>query len=267
MHPLRYQCGNSLERISSGKRPGGLFPWAHRYGRVRCHAYGWMSVERRPPRGPRSWWPWLSLLPLGIGSWAPIYAGVRARVKSWIALGAGWSAITLAGWIAAVSAGKNSGFAGLLLIVGWVGGAATSFVIRNQYEQAVGSPLLDATDRAQQRLSDRRRALALARDNPSLALEVGVGRPDRPGAVDLGLVDVNNASVTGLLTLPGVDGDLATRIVETRAATGGFSTLEDLGATLDLDGGLVESLRGHVVCLPRQAHSSSDSPDTPHRTT
>jgi DNA uptake protein ComE-like DNA-binding protein len=224
-----------------------------------------MRVERRPAKGIRSWWPWVSLLPLGIGSWAPIYAGVRTRMKTWIALGAGWSAITLAGWIGAVSAGKNNSAAGLLLIVGWVGAAATSFVIRGQYEQIVGSPLLDATDRAQQRLSDRRRALELARDNPALALEVGVGRPDRPGAIDVGVVDVNNASVTGLLTLPGVDGDLATRIVEVRAETGGFSTLEDLGATLDLDGGLVESLRGHVVCLPRQSHGRPDPPDMPAR--
>jgi DNA uptake protein ComE-like DNA-binding protein len=217
-----------------------------------------MTVERRSPPKPREWWPWVSLLPLGIGSWAPIYAGVRARTQSWIGLGAAWSAISLAGWIGAATSGRNNTVAGLALIVGWVGGAATSFVIRSQYQQTMGSPLLDATDRAQQRLADRRRALALARENPALALEAGVGRPDRPGAVDLGLVDVNNASVTGLMTLPGVDGVLATRIAEVRAETGGFSTLEDLGATLELDGGLVESLRGHVVCLPRQRHSPPD---------
>ena len=224
-----------------------------------------MSVERQVTDAKRPMWPLISLIPIGLGAWAPIYAGVRTRMKTWIALGAGWSAITLAGWIGAVSAGKNNSAAGLLLIVGWVGAAATSFVIRGQYEQIVGSPLLDATDRAQQRLSDRRRALELARDNPALALEVGVGRPDRPGAIDVGVVDVNNASVTGLLTLPGVDGDLATRIAEVRAQTGGFSTLEDLGATLDLDGGLVESLRGHVVCLPRQSHDRPDRPDAPAR--
>src|SRR3984957_10564450 len=213
-----------------------------------------MSVERRPGKGMRSWWPWVSLLPLGIGAWAPIYAGVRTRMKTWIALGAGWSAITLAGWIGAVSAGKNNSAAGLLLIVGWVGAAATSFVIRGQYEQIVGSPLLDATDRAQQRLSDRRRALELARDNPTLALEVGVGRPDRPGAVDVGVVDVNNASVTGLLTLPGVDGDQAARVVEVRPEAGGCSALEGLGAMRDPEGGLWESLRGLVVSLPLQSH-------------
>jgi Helix-hairpin-helix motif len=217
-----------------------------------------MSVGRRPATGTRRWWQWVSLLPLGIGAWAPIYAGVRARAKTWIVLGSAWSAIALAGWIGAATAHKSSAVAGLLLIIGWVGGAATSFVIGNDYDQRMGSPLLGATEQAEQRLADRRRAMALARTNPALALEAGVGRPELPGAVDLGLVDVNNASVAGLMTLPGIDADLATRIAEVRAQAGGFSTLEDLGATLDLDGDLVESLRGHVVCLPRQSHTRAD---------
>jgi hypothetical protein len=212
-----------------------------------------MSDDARLPAVTRSRWPWLSLLPLGLGAWAPIYAGVRARVRAWAAWGALWSAITLAGWIESTAAnGKDHGLGGLLLILGWVGAVATSFMIRSEYDRTIGSPLLEATERAQERLGDRRRALALAQENPSLALEVGVGRPDRPGAVDVGLVDINNASVTALLRLPGVDGALATRIVEDRAQTNGFSSLEDLGATLDLDGGLVEDLRGHVVFLPRQ---------------
>jgi DNA uptake protein ComE-like DNA-binding protein len=80
---------------------------------------------------------------------------------------------------------------------------------------------------------------------------MGVGRPDEPGAFDAGLVDVNNAPATTLLRLPGIDDSLATRIVETRAQTNGFSSLEDLGAVLDLPGDLVERLRDHVVFLPR----------------
>ena len=69
-----------------------------------------------------------------------------------------------------------------------------------------------------------------------MAKEIGVGRPDRRGAADGGLVDINNASLTALLKLPGVDGDLATEICECREKVGGFSSLEDLGETLDIDG-------------------------------
>jgi Helix-hairpin-helix motif len=207
------------------------------------------------PPAERSRWPWISLIPLGFGAWAPIYAGIKARSRAWVGLGALWSAVAIAGWIdSAVSNSGHSGsndFAGMLLIVGWVGAVATSFAIRSAYERRVASPLLAATEAGEQRLADRRRALAMAHQNPALAREIGIGRPDRAGAADAGLVDINNASVTALLKLPGVDGDLATEIVEAREKLGGFASLEDLGETLDLDGGLVEGLRGQVVFLPR----------------
>jgi DNA uptake protein ComE-like DNA-binding protein len=174
---------------------------------------------------------------------------MRARVRSWIAWGAAWSAVTLAGW--GLAAGNGGSVSGMLILVGWVGAAATSFAIRGSYERRVSSPLLRASERAEQRLLDRRRALELARSNPSLATEIGVGRPDRPGADDAGLVDVNNAGVSALLKLPGIDDALATKIVETRAEVNGFSSLEDFGAALDVSGDEIERLRDLVVFLPR----------------
>ncbi len=217
----------------------------------------WMSPSKTVAQ--RSRWPWISLIPIGLGAWAPIYAGVKARVKSWIALGVVWSAVVVAGFVAnSVSSSGHSGnndFAGFLLILGWVGAIATSFAIRSSYERRMGSPLLEATEAGEMRLEDRRQALRLAQHNPALATEIGIGRPDRAGAVDAGLVDVNNASVTALLKLPGVDGDLATQIIEARGKVGGFSSLEDMGLAMDLDGGLVEGLRGTVVFLPRPASS------------
>jgi DNA uptake protein ComE-like DNA-binding protein len=140
----------------------------------------------------------------------------------------------------------------MLIIVGWVGAVAASFSIRPAYERQMSSPLLKASEAARERLSERRRALALACENPALAQEMGIGRPDKPGAADAGVVDVNNASVSALETLPGIDDQLATRIAEVRAEIAGFSSLEDLGQALDLDGDLVEVLRGKVVFLPRQ---------------
>jgi DNA uptake protein ComE-like DNA-binding protein len=218
-----------------------------------------MSSGHRPSRrtvpAPRSRWPFISLIPIGLGAWAPIYAGVKARRPVWILLGVLWSAIVVAGFVAnAVStSGKtgNDDFAGFLFILGWVGAVATSFAIRSAYERQMSSELERATEAAEQRLADRQRALEIARRDPALAQEVGIGRPDRQGAADAGLVDVNNAGVTALLKLPGVDGDLATQIIETREKVGGFSSLEDCGVTLDLDGGIVEGLRGRVVFLPR----------------
>jgi DNA uptake protein ComE-like DNA-binding protein len=212
-----------------------------------------MTADRHPL--PRSRWPYISLIPIGLGAWAPIYAGVKARRPVWIALGVLWSAIVVVAFLvnSVTKSGNsgNNGVAGFLFILGWVGAIATSFAIRSAYDRQMSSQLQAATDAAEQRLADRRRALELARRNPQLAGEIGIGRPDRQGADAEGLVDLNNASVTALLDLPGITGDLATEIIEGREKTGGFASLEDCGETLDLDGGVVEGLRGRVVFLPR----------------
>jgi hypothetical protein len=197
-------------------------------------------------------WPYISLVPIGLGAWAPIYAGVKARRTAWILLGVLWSAIVIAGYILNSRHRGSDEFAGGLIIIGWVGAIGTSFSIRAIYDRQMASPLFEATEAGQRRLDERAKALQMARQNPALAQEIGIGRPDKPGAAAAGLVDVNNASVTALLTIPGVDGNVATQIIEARQRVGGFSSLEDMGAALDLDGDLVEGMRGQVVCLPRR---------------
>jgi DNA uptake protein ComE-like DNA-binding protein len=84
-----------------------------------------------------------------------------------------------------------------------------------------------------------------------LPLGLGAWAPILAGASHAGLVDVNGAPVAVLTRLPGVDDALAAEIDRVRIAVDGFSSLEDLGMTLELDGGLVEDLRGRVVFLPR----------------
>ncbi len=220
----------------------------------------WRPTEPTPPAeipsagaegDLRASWAWLSLIPLGLGAWAPLYAGVRARNRRWCALGAVWSAIALAGWIVAV-ANPVSAFGGFLIILGWIGAIASSFALRASYRQlVVGSPFDAAVIGGEGRLRERERARRLARDRPALAQEIGIGRPDLPAAQDAGLIDVNNAPEAVLAKLPGVDDGLASKIVEAREGSRGFSSIEDLGLALDLDGHLVEGLRGRAVFLPR----------------
>jgi hypothetical protein len=84
----------------------------------------------RPDRRAR--WPWLSLLPLGLGAWAPM--------RRWTVLGVLWSALALAGWIVAGASSQGSqteNLAGALFVLSWVGGFITSFVIRPSYERRV----------------------------------------------------------------------------------------------------------------------------------
>ncbi len=209
-------------------------------------------TDADPParRGDRSKWPYLSLLPFATGAWAPIYAGTQANRRSWLLWGSLWTLLAVAGWVVSI-ASNGAALGGLLIILAWAGAIATSFSIRRAFEAEFASPLVQAVDRVKARELDRDRARRMAQENPQLALEVGIGRPDIPGAADAGLVDVNNASAAALAQLPGVDGNLVARIVETRGRVGGFSSLEDCGATLDIDGATVEGLRRRVVFLPR----------------
>lgn len=111
-----------------------------------------------------------------------------------------------------------------------------------------GDPRLD---HARERLAEREKALKLAREDPGLALEAGVGRPDLPGAYDGGLIDLNHAPAEVIAGLPTLDHELAARVVEVRERIDGFASLEDFGTVLDLSGEEVERLRNHVVFLPR----------------
>jgi DNA uptake protein ComE-like DNA-binding protein len=161
-----------------------------------------------------------------------------------------WSVITLSGW--AVSITDHGGSAGgVLIVLGWAGAVASSFSVgASKLRLEAGSGLDSAVADAEQRLRERDHARRLALERPEVAREMGVGRPDLPSSHHAGLIDINNAPAAVLSTLPGVDAALAGKIVEARAETG-FSSVDDLGFALDLDGGLIDSLRRRVVCLPR----------------
>jgi len=189
------------------------------------------------------WWVWASvLLPLGLGAWTPLIPGIALRRRAWISWGVVWTAVALAGWIG-VTPAEPPDWAGLLLIVGWVGPVATTLAIRPGYRRELESPFERDRRAAEQRLRERNEALKLARERPELAKELRLGQ--------VGLVDVNSASAADLATLPGVDAALAARIVTLRERIDGFESLEDCGNVLDLDGAAVERLRGHTVFLPR----------------
>ena len=201
-------------------------------------------------RSDTRWAAW-SLLPMGLGAWVPIYAGVRARKPLWTVIGVLLTIIAIAGWVMAGATKGSSALAGGLIILSWVGGAATSYTIRPAYARTIGSGWGDALESAQSKLAERDQARRLARERPALAVEMGIGRPDVPGAHDAGLIDVNHANRDALMRLPGLDRELADRVIDARGRVHGFASVEDLGATLDLDGDVVEDLRDRVVFLPR----------------
>jgi hypothetical protein len=103
------------------------------------------------------WWVWASAAPLGLGAWAPIVPGSQLRRAGWVAWGALWTAVTVAGW-AVAAANDGSAGAGLLIIVGWCGAIATALSIRPAYLRERSSvSFLGAREAAERRLAERAR--------------------------------------------------------------------------------------------------------------
>jgi DNA uptake protein ComE-like DNA-binding protein len=203
---------------------------------------------------PRGLWVLLTFVPFGWGNWlAFLVAGVKARKWSWLAWSPVYVALMAAPFVIdAVSGNEDDGdaIAGLVMFGGWFAGIAHAFLVRPTYVRRLKGTVR-RVEAARERLAAREEALRLAREQPAVALEMGIGRPDRPGAHDGGVVDVNNAAYEALQTLSGFDRKLARRVVALREELDGFSSLEDLGMTLDLPADVVEDLRGRVVFLPR----------------
>jgi hypothetical protein len=96
------------------------------------------EIDERP--GTR--WLWWSLLPLGLGAWVPLFAGVRGRRPLWYALGGLWCLMAIVGWamdIAFYRHTTRAGLGALLMIVAWLGAPTTSVAIRSRYVHAVST--------------------------------------------------------------------------------------------------------------------------------
>jgi len=203
---------------------------------------------------PRGRWVIASFIPVGWLTWVGLgYAGVRAKRPLWIWIGAAY------GLIAAVAIfvtslddneiGLEDNLGYLLMFGGWAAGIVQSLIIRKAYLRRIA--ILDDPALESARLARERQAYAreLAQRDPELARQAQIGRVG--GFDEGGVVDINHALVEDIADLPGIDAETARRIVVARDELGGFSTVADLGMTMDLPGDVVEALRGRVVFLPR----------------
>jgi hypothetical protein len=214
-------------------------------------------VTRAVERATRSWWVLLTLAPLGMLSFgAFVYAGVRARERRWIGWGVVYAFVIYAAFLLATTDEDSvlSDIGVTLVLLAWAASFAHALAIRGTFlermELVEGEPYDHAEDRALEREEARR----LAREDPGMALEMGVGRPDLDGFAG-GLVDLNNAPASVIEELPGVSREVAERIVIVREQIGGFSSLEDFDHVVDLPVALLDRIRADVVVLPRGTRS------------
>lgn len=205
----------------------------------------------------RSWW--VLLAALGWLNWtAFLYAGLRSHNRRWLI----WSGIYLAA--SAASLGLIVGndptgpadsveeqLGAWLGLFSWGVSFVHALAIRRQFLERLAVLEDPALGAAEAKLRRRELARRLARENPSRARELGIGRPDVAGAFHGGLIDINNAPADTIDRLPGMNKQLARRIVAVREEINGFSSLEDAGHVLNLPATLVDRIRSRVVCLPR----------------
>jgi DNA uptake protein ComE-like DNA-binding protein len=197
------------------------------------------------------WMWWGVLLPIGFGAWVPAVAGFRAGKRSWLDFGLFVLAFAIVAFTVSTVESDETNVGGGLLVVAWMLSGATSFALRAPYARrmAARSAYEDRVAQAEHVAEEREAVLRLAREDPARALALGVGRPDLPGSRHGHVVDVNHAPVDAVAGLPGVSDALAAEIVALREELGGFDSVEDLGALMELHPRVVEALRRQAVAL------------------
>lgn len=94
-------------------------------------------------------------------------------------------------------------------------------------------------------------ARKLASDDPMIARDLRIGRPDLPRQYDDGgLVDLNSAPAEAISAVCGLSSTAAEDIVAARARCGGFLTVDDLFSLADLPIGTWDVVRDRGVVIP-----------------
>jgi Helix-hairpin-helix motif len=181
-------------------------------------------------------WALIPLVTLGLASVATFgYGAIRLRSRS-LGVCAAVYGLAASAFLYLMDVGPDPSWqANLGVEIGLTSAAIATghaFAVR---QRVLDGPTVTAEDRARSALRRRDYSRKLLTDNPQLARQLNIGRPDLPSDFDDGgLIDVNHVPEGYLTILPGIDTALASRIIEVRDAIGGFDSLDDMGILLDL---------------------------------
>lgn len=215
------------------------------------------------------WWFIVHLLGAGILLPVPLaHAAVRTR-RPWHVVAAVASLVLVVATFVFVGVadrgpdGSTTGvfgtLSGLSILTLYVGGLAALIVVRHQvfgprarptgWDRPLPDPAVAAALAARDRRDEARR---LAAQDPMLAHELRIGRPDLPRSYDDGgLVDLNAAPAQAIARTCGIAPEHAERIVACRSAAGRFATVEDVFAWADLPYEIWDYVRDRAVVLGR----------------
>jgi DNA uptake protein ComE-like DNA-binding protein len=210
-----------------------------------------------PPTEPRGiLWAFVPFLTFGLGTpFSFFYAAVRRQSLGLGTTAAGYGAGTAA-WMALAGTGDVvlSTVGIIMMMMLWVAGSVHAFAVRPSIfprEAPHNVRNAHAIKLAKYRRTLREEARALAAEDPALAHELRIGRPDLPrGYDDGGLVDVNHAPSETLAQLPGVDEAIVERIGRRRTEQGGFISVEEMAVDIDLPPALLPQISEYALFLP-----------------
>jgi DNA uptake protein ComE-like DNA-binding protein len=211
-----------------------------------------------PPPGQPNGVLWAILPFLTFGFATPVtffYAAVKRGSWHYGAAAAGYG-IGLVTMLAALNSGNVLLIAlgTILLLTLWPAGTAHAFAVRRQvYPREVprSHHNENAVEYAKYRRNLRADARAIVADDPALAHELRIGRPDVPRAYDDGgLVDANHAPAEIIAALPGMTEELAERVVAHRDEHGTFVSVEEMAVDCDLPPAIIPQLAEYTIFLP-----------------
>ena len=209
-----------------------------------------------PPEPQGILWAFVPFLTFGFGTpFSFLYAALRRGSWNYGATAAGYAiASTAVLALMNVDEAAVGALAGLMMVMLWIAGTVHAFTVRSAVYPRTG-PRSQVNQHAVQVAKYRRMlredARLLAEEDPALAHELRIGRPDLPRAYDDGgLVDVNHASPAALATLPGLTPELIDRVVRRRTDQGGFISAEEMAVDTDLPPGILPKLSEYAIFLP-----------------
>ena len=207
-----------------------------------------MDLLRRNP------WMWWIFVPLGLTAWlSPLIAGTRAERRLWQAAGVVWFGLWLAAFALTAIPEETDPLsdAGVaLLFISWFAPTVHTLILGPEYERRVALLSDPRLKQREEAIEQQEYARELVANDPRRARALGIGRPDVDGAYDGGVVDLNHASAEAIVRATGVDAEIVAQIVANRDDVGGFRSVEELGALLDVPAHVVDDLRDRAVFLP-----------------
>jgi hypothetical protein len=217
--------------------------------------------SRDPSPWAGVWYFLVTIFSFGLLAWVPfVHAAGRLRRRSVVvmavvyAVGAVTSVVLTSLGPTDAQGGDGEGYVtvAILLMLSMVviGCVHQAWLRRQVYHAATGTP--DPVLAAALQARDRRvAARKLATDDPVIAHDLRIGRPDLPRQYDDGgLVDLNSAPAAVIATTCGLSPAAADSIVAARARCGGFLTVDDLFSLADVPVGAWDTVRDRGLVIP-----------------